>query len=152
MHTVGLSVDVCRLPTDARVAVNGDLVNVLVNACHVVLFDGFEYFYYGRKHDVPTITVICFASRRRRSRRRLQGLTSVTHRERSGPSLSTGHAMGLNTNLKQDAEVLRDTKVRDKVLSSFIVAQMVRNACIAVLRMSACDSRRVRRPVTEGCN
>jgi len=35
VHTIGLSVDVCRLATDARVAGDGDFVNVLVNACHV---------------------------------------------------------------------------------------------------------------------
>lgn len=39
VHTVGLSVDVCRLATDARVAAHGDFVNVLVNAGHVLLFD-----------------------------------------------------------------------------------------------------------------
>lgn len=53
LHTVCLSVNVCRLAADARVAVNGDFVNVLVNACHVLLFDKSGYFYYGRKNDVP---------------------------------------------------------------------------------------------------
>lgn len=40
LHTVGLSVNVCRLATNARVAAHGDFVNVFVNACHILLFDG----------------------------------------------------------------------------------------------------------------
>lgn len=55
LHTVCLSVNVCRLAADARVAVNSDFVNVLVNACHVLLFNGFEYFYYGRKNAVSRL-------------------------------------------------------------------------------------------------
>ena len=40
VHTIGLSVNVCRLATDARVAANGNFVDVLVNACHVLMFNG----------------------------------------------------------------------------------------------------------------
>ena len=115
VHTVGLSVNVCRLPTDARVAANGDFVKVLVNACHVLLFDELSIFTVsGRQmcHD-HCYMLRCTTSSVPPILARPNARNSSGEVRTKQASLSSGHAMGLNTNSKRDAEVLHETETRD---------------------------------------
>ena len=100
VHTIGLPVNVCRLATDARVAVNGDFVQVLVNACHVLLFDGLCTSTTTRRtmrHDY------CYMLRSKTSS--VTPIFAKSNVRNPDQACSTGQAMGLNTNLNRDAEV-----------------------------------------------